>query len=555
MGSMNKLYVLAVSALVFAAVGCVGSGPTEPETFQGNPLTGGEPGPETPPRDRVADLLQESKQQYDDFQYETAFRQAEKAIELIVTYDFDPEDHALALTIQGYSLLQMKYVDDYFVSTFGRQSGAISKFDEALKIKPGDFRARLGIGLAHFRRHGDNVLKAEALGDGVVQLASIREDFRRAMKASNVEAKNTLLKEAARKYTNFKSNREKMLELGYIFRDPTTVPLQTGGTAPEAAWLGSTDEATETLAVNDMGWILDEALDGQVIAEDDQLLFHGAASTISESWRKTRKYWRLHALTDLQSSRDKLLSARRQDAEIAKDTGRMVYFWVDRDLTFVFESLGAFFMDSGLEAARLQAIAEGLSQDRQMARAKEIYLDEMNDTPAKRESKRNYESALSYTKSFVRKHKEFEDLRRRKVESVQEGDSNTNPFLVDLVSRYQQTMDELIEDERAIRSQMILEAASLCIDPLFQINDLSEANRWAEELKAMDPDDPLHHFVRATAYFMTQEWEAAVEEYAAFLNDASISKYSGRRTLARSRIMHCENNIKKSAGAGEDDSR
>ncbi|MCA8914059.1 MAG: hypothetical protein KDB90_01505 [Planctomycetes bacterium] len=551
---MNKFCVLAASVLVFAALGC--SGPSEPETFNPNPLTGGEPGPETPIPDRIADLLQESKQQYDDMQYETAFRQAEKAVQLIQENNYPQEDLVLALTIEGYCLLQMKYIDDYFVSTFGKQDGAVSKFNSALRLKSDDFRARLGIGLAHFLRHGNSIRKAETLGEGIILLESIREDFRRALNPKKGDDRKELLREASRKFTSFKSSREKLLELKYIFRDPSTVAVYQDGTGADAAeWLGETDEATETLAVRDMGYILDDAMKGAELRADDPKLFHGAAVTIAENWRKARKYWRLQGLKDLQASRNKLLAARRQDAQIAEDTGRMVYFWVDRDLTFVFQSLGAFFMDSGLEASRLQAISEGVPQDRLEARAKEIYISEDFTSPDKAESKRNYEAALSYTKSFVRKHKEFEDLRRRKVDTVQKGDDNDNPFLVDLVSRYQQTMDEMIEDEKALRSQMILEAAALCIDPLFQINDLREANVWAEELKAMDPDDPLHHFVRATAYFMTKEWESAQEEYQAFLNDADISTYANRRKLSRTRIMTCEGNIKRSAGAGEDDSR
>ncbi|MCB9894081.1 MAG: hypothetical protein H6839_06525 [Planctomycetes bacterium] len=551
---MNKFVAFAAAVLVFAAVGC--SGPSEPETFNPNPLTGGEPGPETPIPDRIADLLQEAKQQYDDMQYQTAFRQAEKAVQLIQENNYPEEDLVLALTIEGYCMLQMKYIDDYYVSTFGKQEGAVSKFNAALSLKPDDFRARLGIGLAHFLRHANSIHKAETLAEGIILLESIREDFRRAMNPKQGEDSKELLREASRKYTSFKASREKLLELKYIFRDPTTVPVYQDGTGADAAeWLGSTDEATETLAVKDIGWILDDALKGADLKEEDRKLLHGAASTIAENWRKVRSYWRLQGLKDLQASRNKLLAARRQDAGIAEDTGRMVYFWVDRDLTFVFQSLGAFFMDSGLETARLQAISEGVPQDRLEARAKEIYVSDSFKSPDKDESKRNYEAALSYTKSFVRKHKEFEDMRRRKVDAVQEDDDNNNPFLVDLITRYQETMDEMIEDEKTLRSQMILEAAALCIDPLFQINDLREANVWAEELKAMDPDDPLHHFVRATAYFMTKDWESARTEYQAFLNDADISTYANRRKLSRTRVMTCEGNIKRSAGAGEDDSR
>ncbi|MCG3183914.1 MAG: hypothetical protein ICCCNLDF_02024 [Planctomycetes bacterium] len=554
MGSMNKLLVFAVAGAVTLLAGC--SGPPDPESeLMPNPLQGGEPAPETPMDERIVDLLQESKQQYDDGHYETSFRLAEQVDRLILENQFPEEDHAMALTIQGYCLLQLGHIDDYFVDTFGIQKGAVSKFKLALDVRGDDFRAQLGIALAQFRRHGDSVLKAEALGSGVVQLEAIREDFKRGLAAADTDEGKARLREASRKLAVFKSNRDKLQALGYIFRDPRTVPLRQDGTSAEAKWLGSLSEKDSIAAVNDMGWILEDALEGTAMSSKDRQVFNDSALALADSWRAVRKYWRLQALKDLQAARDGFLKVRKLDEQIAADTGRMAYFWVDRDLTFVFQSLGAFFLDSGLEAARLKAIAEGVTEDRLEARAKEIYLDKNFVSDDKTESKRNYEAALSYTESFVRKHKQFELLRRQKVDEAQLGDENTNPFMVDLVKRYRSTMDELIQSERALRAQMILEAAALCIDPLFQVGDIRKANAWANELKSLDTDDPIHHFVRATAYFQAAEYDSALSEYKAFMTGSSISEHANRRSLARQRIAQCEQHLSRKAGAGEDDGR
>lgn len=547
MGSMNKLLVFAVAGAVTLLAGC--SGPPEPESeFTPSPFSGGNAAPETPIDERIVDLLQESKQQYDDGHYETSFRLAEQVDRLILENNFPDDDHATALTIQGYCLLQLGRIDNYFVDTYGIQNGALSKFEAALKVRSEDFRAQLGIALAQFRRHGDSVLKAEALGGGVVQLESIREDFKRGLAGVDTEEGKARLREANRKLGVFKANRDKLQALNYIFRDPRTVPVRASTNSPEAKWLGSLSETDSVKAVNDLAFILEDALSGTAMSSQDRQLFDDSARELADSWRTMRKYWRLQALKDLQAARDGFLTVRKLDERIAADTGRMVYFWVDRDLTFVFQSMGAFFLDSGLEVARMRAIAEGVSEDRLEARAKAIYLDEQFVSDDKLESKRNYHAALSYTESFVRKHKQFEKLRRDKADQAELGDENTNPFMVDLVKRYRNTMDELIEQERSMRAQMIMEAAALCIDPLFQVTDIRKANNWANELKSLNPTDPMHHFVRATAYFQTADYDTALTEYRAFMAGSSISEHANRRSLARQRMVHCEQQLNDATG-------
>ncbi|MCB9932567.1 MAG: hypothetical protein H6841_04005 [Planctomycetes bacterium] len=551
---MHKLFVFAASGMLCLLVGC--SGTPEPESeLMPNPLSGGDSGPETPMDERIVDLLQEAKQQYDDGHYDKSMRYAEKAEGLIVEHQFPEEDLAMARIIKGYCLLQLKLIDDYYIDGFGKQAGAITTFGKALEIREEDFRSQLGISLAKFRRHADSVQKAEALAGGIIQLESIREDFRRGLAAADTDQGKALLREAGRKLSVFKGNRDQMTKLGFIFRDPRSLPIGATGPTGTAKWLGSVSEEDSIKDVNDMDWIMEDALKGEPMSSRDKQGFDFSAAELADSWRTVRKYWRLQALKDLQSARDGFMRVRELDARIAEETGRMVYFWVDRDLTFVFQSLGAFFLDSGLEAARMKAIAEGVSEDRLEARAREIYLDKNFVNEDKIESRRNYEAALTYTESFVRGHKRFEDLRRRRVNEAELGDENANPFMVDLVKRYRTTMDELIESERTLRSQMILEAAALCIDPLFQISDIRRANNWANELKSLDLDDPIHHFVRATAYYQTGDYETALQEYQAFMNGSSISEHGNRRSLARQRIAQCEQHLSRKAGAGEDDGR
>ena len=233
----------------------------------------------------------------------------------------------------------------------------------------------------------------------------------------------------------------------------------------------------------------------------------------------------------------------------------MAYFWVDRDLAFVFQSLGAFFLDSALEKAHLQAIAAGVGESQLETRAKEIFLDDKFDSWEKQESKRNYTAALTYTQSFGARHQEFELLRVNKVKRAEQSEENTNIFMVDLVARYRTTMDELMQEERKVRTQMVLEAAALCIDPMFQINDLRLAVVWSNELKSMNDKDPIHLFVAATAYYQDEDYQAALDNYEGFMQASSITLDTQRRRISRDRIMQCEQYLAREAGAGEDTRR
>ncbi|MEZ5990794.1 MAG: hypothetical protein R3E76_00370 [Planctomycetota bacterium] len=552
---MNKLYLFGAAAVLATLVGCRGT--PEPESeFQPGPLAPGE-SVETPIDERISDLLQEAKQQYDDGQYPSAFRMAEQAESLITENGFPDEDKALALTIQGYCLLQRGQIDDYYVETFGTQQGAITKFERALKINEIDFRAELGIALAKFRRHGDSVRKAEALSEGVIILESIREDTRRGFKQLDAPEGKALLQEALRKLNVFKTNREQLIALEYIFTDTTSVKKDKDGKGPKPAWLGTIQESDGTLAVEDMIWALEDAIDERSATDKDKELIQDNATAFIDSWQKVKEYWRMNGLRDLQNARDRFLSVRKNDMQKIEDDDldRMRYFWVDRDLTFVFQSMGAFFLDIGLEKARIKAISEGVTESRLEGRAREIYLDENYVSYEKTQSKRNYEASLDYTMSFVRAHRAFEMLRVNKRDQAESDDSNSNPFLVDLVTRYKAMMDELIQHERGARAYMILEAAATCIEPLFQINDTKRANAWANELQSLNPSNPIHHFVRATAYFQGEDWETAKAEYEAFMQQSSITEDANRRSTARMRILQCEQNLNRKGNAGEDDAR
>lgn len=552
MVSMNKLYVFGTVALLAMLVGCRGTPESDSGEFQPNPLNA-PPGEETPVDIRIADLLQEAKQQYDDGHYESSFRMAEQAENLITEHEYSLSDKALALMIEGYCLLQRGQIDDYFVETFGNQQGAITKFKRSLAINDEDFRAELGIALATFRRHGDSIRKAEALSEGVITLETVREYARRGFQNMDTPEGKELLVEAHRKINIFKANREQLIALEYIFRDTTTVKKDKDGRGPEAKWLAELSQGEGKLAVEDMSWVLEDAIQESTVSEKDRKLVNDNAKALISSWQKVKEHWRIRGLQDLQDSRNRFLSVRKNDIARAAELERMRYFWVDRDLTFVFQSLGAFFLDIGLEQARIKAITQGVSEQQLESRAREIYLDEKFVSYEKEQSKRNYEAALDYTTSFIRSHQAFEMLRINKREAADSNDGNSNPFMVDLVSRYQNMMDDLIQEGRSVRAYMILEAAATCIEPLFQIRDTKRANAWANELQSLDPSNPIHHFVRATAYFQGGVWDTAKSEYEAFMQQSSITQDASRRSIARMRILQSEQNLKRQGNAGEDD--
>ncbi|MBX3473452.1 MAG: hypothetical protein KF754_03650 [Planctomycetes bacterium] len=542
-----KKTILAIGASLFIAAGCTTT--ETPAALQPNPFTGNFETTKTPPEKRVADLLQEAKQQYDDRQYNMSFRYAEQAERLIKENKFDPKDEATAVVIQGYCLLQMGLLDDYAVDNFGRQSGALTKFRRVLEITPTSFRARLGIALLLFRRHGESIRKAESLDQGVLWLEQIREDTRRSLAGDADSALRA--REASRKYGVLAANREKYLKLGYIFRDPNSQPMDKEGKRPEGPWLGSVTQGEEELAMKDIGWALEDAEKGVAVEKADADRALAGASTVADSWRKVRQYWRMAALKDLQSARDRFLEIRKESVAANRvDKNAPVYFWVDRDLTFVYQSLGGFFLDIGLEQARLKAIAAGKLDDTLESEARRIYCSAEFTSWEKVESRKNYEDSLKYTVSFIRAHQEFERLRVKAQEKADFDDINANPFLVDLVQRYRATMDELIAEERGMRASMILEAAALCIDPVFQIDDIDQAMVFAEQIKALAPRNPIHYFVRATAYYTDKNFTDAKVEYAAFLRDSSITDNAVQRRIARQRVMECDEELRRAGGAG-----
>jgi predicted Zn-dependent protease len=254
----------------------------------------------------------------------------------------------------------------------------------------------------------------------------------------------------------------------------------------------------------------------------------------------------MDALKDLQSARDGFLRVRKAFPW---------YLWVERDLVFVYQSLGAFFLDIGLQQARRHAVAHGVTPDRIEGETRRIYLSKEFDSWEKRESKSNYDVALQFTESFVRLHQKLEQDRINRRDSADYEDELANPFQVDLVMRFRSTMDELIVEDRDIRVTMILEASALCIEPLFQVNDVRKAEAWATRLQASKPNDPIHHFVRATAYFNVGQYEDAVDSYNAYLKESSPTQDSNRRNLARDRKRQCQFEISRVGNAGEDSGR
>jgi hypothetical protein len=296
----------------------------------------------------------------------------------------------------------------------------------------------------------------------------------------------------------FKTNRLKLLGYHYVFKDLSKVkPSERAAEqAPLIALQGpgaGLDEGKESLKLQDVEFTIEDAQAARSLDAGTARAAINDLTAVMASWDKVRQYWRVEALKDLQASRDILLDVRVTAPH---------YLWVERDLVFVYESLGAYFLDIGLDQARKQAAADGTPVADQANAARRIYLSKDFKSFEKEESRKNYQVALDFTKSFVYRHqREVEDVRMEKSNSADVSEIKDDPFTVDLVVRYRATMDDLISEERDIRYRMILEAAALCIEPLFQVGQVRQAETWATSLKANNPRNPIHHFVLATAYY------------------------------------------------------
>jgi hypothetical protein len=114
-------------------------------------------------------------------------------------------------------------------------------------------------------------------------------------------------------------------------------------------------------------------------------------------------------------------------------------------------------------------------------------------------------------------------------------------------------MDEMIAEGQQMRANMILEAAALCIDPIFQVNDIDQAIQLALSVQTLAPRNPIHHFVRATAFYTSEQYDKALVSYNAFLKESSVSEDGRQRAVAMKRKSECEQHLSRnppSGGAG-----
>jgi len=274
------------------------------------------------------------------------------------------------------------------------------------------------------------------------------------------------------------------------------------------------------------------------------------APALAESWKTVRAHWRKSALADIQGSRDMLLELRDENARANKEDSR--YFWIDRDLAFVFTSIGGFFMDYCMEDLYLQGLREGKKMAELASYGAHRYVAKDYQSPSKEESRKNYRAAQTYYESFIQRHEAFEKLRVGKAANTNFDDVTANPFLVDLVSRYKSEMFEAVQEDKLTRKAMLLQLCALVVDPIYQVNDLEKAKVYAGQLRAMDPRNPIHHFVRATACFEAGEYDEALPEYDAYMKVSSIVEDAKLRKHVRERMELCRRFIKdkeKSSGA------
>ena len=565
------------AAFLLASCGIGGAGERSREEEEGRVsgddlLRRNDPGTETDPEKRVNDMLQQAKAAYDDGTYQAAHRYAEQAERLVREKKVKDKGYvATAINIQAYSLLQLGLVDDYRPEGMpGYVRGALTKFEDALRVSPDSFRAQLGLALCKFRRHGVNVSKSEKLGEGVLCLAQIEATLHRAFEAKEEATRRAEFKRASDLYAVLISGRDKLLAIYEIFHDPSSMPLDPNTrTRPEAPRLPRREvdsrgrpvefgEERETLVIKDLQWVIETARDGGNLRAEAPQLARESAALVRTYWSDVRFYWRKKALKDLQEARDAFLELERRDREQKRGTDQMRYFWIDRDLGFVFLSMGAFFLDMAFEEARQQSLAMGRPVNEVERHARSIIIDSRVKTEYKTEARRNYESALSYFSRFVQQHEQFERLMLNKAEKADYNDVTENPFLVDLQARYRSEMLESVREERGMRRAIILEQCSLVVDPLYQNPDLEKALLFAAQLKALNPRDPIHHFVRATAYFergaayqagndpesANSDFVNARDEYQAYMRASSVVEDAAQRRRARDRVEECEKFIK-----------
>jgi hypothetical protein len=582
-----RLFAVCLAAIYVTACAFGGNGGLSPEetTAPSKIVDLGKDNPkeaETDPEKRVSDALQAAKSAYDDQNFEAAHKYAEIAENLVIEKEVKDRGYrATALNIQAYSLLQLGLIEDYRPQDLpGYVRGALTKFKNALAIEPNSFRAQLGLHMCQFRRHSVNIVKSEKLGEGVLCLSELEHVFKLALAEADKTKRIALFNQAWRLYGMLSTGRNKLLEIYEIFHDPMTMALdEKTGTRADAPRLGRQpakpgdkaveySEEQEIQDVTDLKYVIQDGKDGKQLSKDDTVGAYAALNRIRSYWRDVRHYWRVKALQDLQDSRDGQLKLRQRDLDEKKGKEKMRYFWIDRDLGFTFTALGAFFLDIAFEDARNQVIAEGkpLEYLEVLARAKVISAD--FKSKSKDLAKENYEASLSYYVSFVQEHERFEIYMLNKAEKADFNDATENPFLVDLQSRYVSEMLESVREERGMRRAIILEECAMVVDPLYQICDLERALVFAAKLKSMDPKDPIHHFVRATAYYerakaflakkenetAKSDFINAREEYDAYVRASSILD-NALRKRARERHDDCDSALRRielSKSAGGD---
>lgn len=577
---MAYLRLLAVCVVAVYITSCAmggAGGPSADETTAPSKVVDlGKDNPkeaETDPEKRVTDALQAAKAAYDEQAYQAAHRYAETAENLVTEKKVKDRGYrATALNIQAYSLLQLGLIEDYRPKDLpGYVRGAISKFNGALEFEPDSYRAKLGLCMCRFRRHSVNIIKAEKLGEGVLFLSQLESVLKAAFAEDDKTKRQEAFFKAWKQFGTLNEGRARLLEISEIFHDPMSVPRDPEtGTRPEAPRISRAparegekhgepySEESEVQDVTDLKYVISDGKEGKPLDAEDRATAFAALNRVRSYWRDVRHYWRVKALEDLQESRNGQLELRKRDIDEKKGREKMRYFWIDRDLGFTFTALGSFFLDLAFEEARNQVLAEGKALDQLETQARAKIISDSFVSKHKIEAKRNYEAALSYYVSFVQEHERFETYMLTKAEKADFNDSTENPFLVDLQARYRSEMLENVKEERGMRRAIMLEECALVVDPIFQIRNLERALVFAAKLKALDPKDPIHHFVRATAYFESaraaqageelekakSDYQNAREEYDAYLRASSIVEEAMRKR-ARARQQDCDTALRR----------
>ncbi len=442
----------------------------------------------------------QAKSQYEDKNYNHAYYYANHALEI------DPEDLG-AQMIQAWSLLQLGFYNDFENSETKEQMvGATHYFRTILEVSPQEFRARQGLATVAFREYFLFIERSQTFQEALRKASELEESakdisFSESSNHDVLEDHKKLLEEWAAFEAGFKQWHKS---------DPQAFaqPLLEG----------MASEYPSLLSEEELSLLLKNS--AQYLKAGHMELFKQTLNDIQSRLELSGDVWEGDALRSLEQAIKGFQGLKKTAPK---------FFWADRDLAFAYIARGHYLVERAFEEKGLE-----LHEDARLDQLENAQADTVREY---------FQKALTHLESFIEADERSELERDEFVESYLEKHfwvgEKQNALLADVGHKLLETNREIVSERQSYRQLMALQLLVFYTYPLYGVQDLNQAEYWANRLADFDEKDPLRFFIRGIIRERKQEYDKAAEDYQRYLARSSLTLDHHRRSFARERLTDC----------------